>query len=358
MSSSDQHIPESGSLEKDGGPHFEGRLGSTRDRIDKFPAQQEAAPSKNQDTLDIDPNWEKPILDAPPSGGILRTILSLLLFIGVFYFIIPDPWIVSFVVVVLFIHETGHLAAMKTFGYRDLRMLFVPLLGALALGRKEMVKQSERVIILLAGPVPGILLGLPLLVFGAREPLVHSLGLIFVILNLFNLLPITPLDGGRLIETLFFSRSSTLKRGFLLLSAIGMLAVIWGTQHWPLIILPAAILLRFPAEIRLDKLRKRLQDEERWADRSYESLSSKDYWDLRPIVIDSFSQKTASDLRNKPTASNERTIALQMQGALVPPLQLDMSQSMRLITVIVWLLFLTLPTVVTLLSLLPRYFGS
>ena len=359
MSSSDQHIPGSGSLENQGGPHFEGRFGSTRDRIDEFRAQQEAANGMNQDTLDIDPSWEKPILDAPPSGGILRTILSLLLFIGVFYFIIPDPWIVGFVVVVLFIHEAGHLAAMKAFGFRDLRMLFVPLLGALALGKKELVKQSERVIILLAGPVPGILLGLPLLVFGPREPIdFHSLGLVFVILNLFNLLPITPLDGGRLIETLFFSRSSTLKRGFLLVSAIGMLVVIWVTQNWPLIILPAAILLRFPGEIRLDKLRKRLQEEERWAERSYESLSTEEYWDLRPIVIDSFSKKTASDLRNKPTASNERTIALQMQGALVPPLQLDMSQGMRLITVIAWLFFLTLPFVVTLLSLLPRYFGN
>lgn len=313
----------------------------------------------NQTILDDDTGWVKPILDAPPSGGILRTILSLLLFIGVFYFIVPDPWIVGFVVVVLFIHEAGHLAAMKAFGFRDLRMLFVPLFGALALGKKELVKQSERVIILLAGPLPGILLGLPLLVFGPREPIdLPTLGLVFVILNLFNLLPITPLDGGRLIETLFFSRSSTLKRGFLLLSAIGMLVVVFITQNWPLIILPAIILLRFPGEVRLDRLRKRLLDEARWADRSYESLSKEEYWDLRPIVIESFSKKTAKELRTKHSASHERSIALQMQSALIPPLQLDMSQSMRMITVVAWLLFLTLPFVVTLLSLLPKYFGG
>ena len=37
-------------------------------------------------------------------------------------------------VVVLLLHELGHLAAMRLFGYRDTQILFIPLLGAAVSG--------------------------------------------------------------------------------------------------------------------------------------------------------------------------------------------------------------------------------
>jgi hypothetical protein len=56
-------------------------------------------------------------------------------------------------------HEMGHFIAMKAFRYKDLGIFFIPLLGAYVSGSKREVSQKESAIILLAGPLPGIVLG-------------------------------------------------------------------------------------------------------------------------------------------------------------------------------------------------------
>jgi Zn-dependent protease len=119
--------------------------------------------------------------------------------------VIWDSSFAALILAVLFIHEAGHAIAMRLSGYRDVHIFFVPLLGALTIGRPAEASVCDRLGVLLAGPVPGLCLSVLLLIadrwnvsaYDLRTP---ALALLF--LNGLNLLPFTPLDGGRILETL------------------------------------------------------------------------------------------------------------------------------------------------------------
>src|SRR5690349_6394687 len=58
---------------------------------------------------------------------------------------------------VLFLHEGGHIVGMRLFGFRDLDMLFVPFVGALASGTKNNAPEWQHAIVLHLGPLPGLI---------------------------------------------------------------------------------------------------------------------------------------------------------------------------------------------------------
>jgi Zn-dependent protease len=124
--------------------------------------------------------------------------------------------------IVLLLHELGHVAGMRMFGYRDTQILFVPFLGAAAIGRKENASPAEKLIVLLMGPVPGIVLGMIALHAGtsARIAWLQDAGLLAVVLNYLNLLPFTPLDGGRIVDVLLLHRYPRAGVAFLLTSTV------------------------------------------------------------------------------------------------------------------------------------------
>lgn len=118
-------------------------------------------------------------------------------------------WVFAAIIVaVLLIHESGHALAMRIFGYSNMNMFFLPMMGAIVTGSAKNISAWKQAIILFAGPMPGLLFGI--WVMDTHTPLDSSVtlnaGLTAFIVNLFNLLPITPLDGGRLIEISLFAR--------------------------------------------------------------------------------------------------------------------------------------------------------
>ncbi|MFV1986617.1 MAG: hypothetical protein ACC682_05025 [Gemmatimonadota bacterium] len=109
---------------------------------------------------------------------------------------------------VLLIHEMGHVAGMAAFGYRDRRILFLPFFGAAALGEKDDATLAQQTTVLLLGPVPGLLIGIACLYlfFETGGLWWLALSTTALVVNYFNLLPISPLDGGRIVETLLLGR--------------------------------------------------------------------------------------------------------------------------------------------------------
>jgi Zn-dependent protease len=103
-------------------------------------------------------------------------------------------------IVALFVHEFGHLLAYRLMGQPWGRMVFLPFLGALAMPRLPFESQGQGVFAALMGPGFSILLAvlciIPTILNGTIYPPLVILGLITAALNLFNLLPAEPLDGG------------------------------------------------------------------------------------------------------------------------------------------------------------------
>lgn len=149
---------------------------------------------------------------------------------------------------VIALHEGGHFLAMKLSGYGNLSVFFVPGLGGLAAGEKPDAGPWEKLFVYLAGPLPGIALavaGLIGMISGAFQPNPWFIEFLWVclIVNYLNLLPITPLDGGRVVETFLFARFPTARFGFALLGFGALLAFgLWTSDK---ILLVIAVLVGF-----------------------------------------------------------------------------------------------------------------
>src|SRR6476620_4690515 len=89
----------------------------------------------------------------------LRSLGSLAIYLALGYYIFKRWEILLLITAVVLFHELGHFIAMKAFRYKDLGIFFIPLLGAYVSGSKREVSQKESAVILLAGPLPGIILG-------------------------------------------------------------------------------------------------------------------------------------------------------------------------------------------------------
>jgi tetratricopeptide (TPR) repeat protein/Zn-dependent protease len=171
-----------------------------------------------------------------------------------------------FVGVILF-HEGGHLVAMKLSGYQDTTVFFVPFLGALATARNDDATLTQKFWVSLAGPLPGLVLGIGLAILigdhalsgsdaNAYPDWVHTTSMILISLNLFNLLPVYPLDGGQIANLLLFSRHPYLAVVF---QSIGvLLLMLLGLGQPPFLVFAALIALTIPTSFRVAKLRKKL----------------------------------------------------------------------------------------------------
>jgi hypothetical protein len=115
------------------------------------------------------------------------------------------PLVALLILGVIAFHEAGHAVAMRLIGYRDVHVFFVPLLGAMTVGTTTTTTVRNQIGMLLAGPVPGLWLGVVLLLVNqAIGPigLLRATALAMLLINALNLLPVTPFDGGRALELL------------------------------------------------------------------------------------------------------------------------------------------------------------
>lgn len=149
------------------------------------------------------------------------------------------------ILLLLFLHEGGHLWAMKKRGMKTKGMYFIPLMGAAAVADEEFPSREAENFVALMGPTVGLMLSvLSYLIFVVTNDLefVAAAGWMAMI-NLINLLPIMPLDGGRVLRSISFSFGSW--RG-LILTGIGMIVgagILMKMGFWLFVILiPLGIL--------------------------------------------------------------------------------------------------------------------
>lgn len=168
---------------------------------------------------------EKPI-ESSQSSKIKIFLISAVTFV-MFFALIGIPWsVLPMIVVVLLIHELGHFWTMRYFGYQDTSIFFIPLFGAAAKGEKDNATPFEEYLVSLAGPLPGIIIAIAIgfMMFSNPElrenELLKDYAMMSLFLNYINLLPIFPLDGGKIVQTLLFTRYPMAQFYFFLVSIL------------------------------------------------------------------------------------------------------------------------------------------
>ncbi|WP_028866190.1 site-2 protease family protein [Psychromonas aquimarina] len=110
----------------------------------------------------------------------------------------------------LVFHEYGHIRAMKYFGMKTKGIYLIPFVGGLAVSDEKINTRWQDVVISIMGPTFGLILSLGciLLYWLTGNIFFAGLAAFNALLNLFNLLPILPLDGGHVLKSISFSMNS------------------------------------------------------------------------------------------------------------------------------------------------------
>lgn len=114
----------------------------------------------------------------------------------------------------------------------------------------------------------------------------------FLFINLFNLLPIYPLDGGRIIETLFFKQNYYIRLVFGIISII-LMAVIFASASTIMIIVPIFMGIELFNESKNQKIRNILKSENINYHQEYNTLTNKEYWLIRDCILFAYPKKFA-----------------------------------------------------------------
>ena len=146
-------------------------------------------------------NWGaklKGLLLLLPKLKVLTTASSMLLSVAA-YALLWGPAFGAGFVALLFVHEMGHFIQLRREGVRPSWMVFIPFLGAAVGARSLGGSALAEARVGLAGPILGTLGAAAVAAVGLGGGGEFWLALAFTgfLLNLFNLLPVVPLDGGR-----------------------------------------------------------------------------------------------------------------------------------------------------------------
>jgi len=281
----------------------------------------------------------------------LKSFMSLALYLILGYYIFPSYKILLLITAIVMLHELGHFFAMKYFRYSDLGIFFIPLLGAYVSGSKREISQKQSAIILLAGPLPGIVLGIVLFLLDENSSGLYLLdisfsriALLLIILNLINLFPVYPLDGGQLLNRVFLDEESIWGKVFVFLSSAVMCWLAFKLPFYALLIFPALLLLRLFSDTKLNSVEKKIESQGINIDQSYEELPDEDYWKIRNILIEE--HPSFKDLPVAPPyefSAKEDKVMTTIQSMLHRHLIQDVSIAGKVFIILIWVAAIASP---------------
>jgi Zn-dependent protease len=147
------------------------------------------------------------LLKALPAGKMLLTTGSM--FAMVAFEATRGGWgfALGFVLLIL-VHELGHGYEMRKHGVQAGWPIFIPFFGAMIAMKEAPRDRNVEAAIAYGGPYAGTLASLAVAAFGLHfhSRMFLSLAYTGFFLNLFNMTPMSPLDGGRIAQA--FSRKA------------------------------------------------------------------------------------------------------------------------------------------------------
>jgi tetratricopeptide (TPR) repeat protein/Zn-dependent protease len=192
--------------------------------------------------------------------------------------------------VIIFIHELGHLLAMQLFGYNNTSMLMIPLIGGVASGKKDDATLAQKFWVYILGPLPGIILGVTIAIYTKSNTSLtwlHVSALIAIGINLLNLLPIYPLDGGRIVNLLLRPYPYL---GFVFKLICAVFSILFGLGQPLFLGIGIAIVMTLPTELRTAKAISTLKncqapaelDRDGWFEWVSTQIASNDSQNIKP----------------------------------------------------------------------------
>lgn len=140
---------------------------------------------------------------------------------------------------IVFIHELGHVAAARHFGWRIKEVKLLPFGGVAVVEELASVPVKEELIVAMSGPLQNmwmILVAYPLVLLGV---LPAEWGVYFIEANLlialFNLLPVLPLDGGKVLAAVlssFLPYQRTIRIAAMISLLFSFLMIAAAFMHW------------------------------------------------------------------------------------------------------------------------------
>ncbi|MDA8351797.1 MAG: site-2 protease family protein [Firmicutes bacterium] len=136
-------------------------------------------------------------------GKFGGTLISMVVTVGAYALLFPWSFAIG-LVIMIFIHEMGHVLAAKQKGLPVSAPAFIPFLGALIMLKRQPQNAETEAYVAFGGPLLGTVgaMAAYLLAIWTGYEVLYPIAFIGFFLNLFNLLPIHPLDGGRIVTAI------------------------------------------------------------------------------------------------------------------------------------------------------------
>ena len=162
----------------------------------------------------------------------IGTLLTMLASLGVYWAIYGWAFALG-LVVSIYIHEMGHVAAIRRYGFPASAPMFIPGFGAFIQLRGIRLPPIPEARVGLAGPLYGFGAAVAALgcYYATRAPIWAVIAHFGAIINFFNLIPVWQLDGSRGLRSLTRGQ-----RGVVLAAAL----VLWAITSSPMLLLIAA----------------------------------------------------------------------------------------------------------------------
>lgn len=157
-----------------------------------------------------------------------KQVLSYVITFAVYVLIMPWPTALVVMGGIAF-HEHGHLWAAKKMGFENKGFFLIPFMGGVALSQGVTKRYSQKAFIAIMGPVAGALLSfvIYLVYLATGIPFIGQAAFWMAFLNLFNLAPLSFLDGGQLLESVVYSFNETLGLVVMAISTLVAIPILW-----------------------------------------------------------------------------------------------------------------------------------
>lgn len=244
------------------------------------------------------------------AGGLLKTVKpGLAIASGAVLAVFLDWRFAVGIMLMLMFHEMGHVWAMKRSGLPVRGIYFIPFLGAAAVTDGVWRTRAQQSYIALNGPLWGLYMTVPVLgaalLWGDSWPLLAPMAAVFSLINLFNLLPINPLDGGRLLNAVGHSLHSWVGASISVGAFVAAFLLAWSLDMGLLVVVGVFGLLEFINELQAWSTMRKMRAAGLAGSMGPEAMLS-----LRLLTRPSFGPRDEKRLRSMETRRFSRVTAL------------------------------------------------